>query len=185
MKIKSLLWISALLLMQAGCSNSDNDENDNNPLFSNDYLILSNTLQISNDGNADTGNYAVTNNKFYIDKMPVLENNCPGFIFHCDIKEYPYLRELIIRIIGSKPDIDAFQVGETFQLDQFNASLMPIEPCGTTPAQFRATKGIIKLVDKKKADDKDILTFQINNLTFEQGYIVTGAVDFEYEGTVY
>jgi hypothetical protein len=76
-------------------------------------------------------------------------------------------------------------VGETFQLNQFNASLMPIEECGTTPAQFGATKGSIKLVDKKKAGDKDVLTFQINDLAFEKGYTINGIVDFEYEGTVY
>lgn len=84
-----------------------------------------------------------------------------------------------------KQDIDAFQVGETFLLNQFNASLMPIEECATTPAQFAATKGSIKLVDKKKVSDKDVLTFQINNLSFEEGYTINGMVDFEYEGTVY
>ena len=62
---------------------------------------------------------------------------------------------------------------------------MPIEVCATTPAQFRASKGTIKLVSKKKAGDKDILTFQINNLAFEKDYTINGAVDFEYEGTVY
>ena len=34
-------------------------------------------------------------------------------------------------------------------------------------------------------DDKDVLTFQINNLSFENGYTISGAVDFEYEGNVY
>ena len=178
MKKKSLLWISALLLILAGCSNSDNDENDYHSFFSN-------MLQISNDGNSNTGVFAVTNNHFYIDKMPVLDNNCPGFIFHCDIKDSPDLKTLIIRIRSIKSDIDAFQVGETFQLNQFNASLMPIEECATTPAQFGATKGSIKLVDKKKAGYKDVLTFQINNLAFEEGYTINGTVDFEYEGTVY
>ena len=177
---KNMFLLVAVVLMLAECSSSDNDENNNpfNPVFSN-------MLQISNDENADTGIFAVTNNKFYINKMPVLDNNCPGFIFHCDIKESPDLRVLIIRITGVKQDIDAFQVGETFQLNKFNASLMPIEECATTPAQFEATKGNIKLVDKKKADDKDVLTFQINNLAFEEGYTINGAVDFEYEGTVY
>lgn len=175
---QNLLWICVLLLMLAGCSSSDNDENDNNPLFSN-------MLQISNDENADTGIFTVTNNKFYIDKMPVLDNNCPRFIFHCGIEKSFDLRELVIRIMGVKQDIGAFQVGETFLLNQFNASLMPIELCLTTPAQFGATKGNIKLVNKKKADDKDVLTLQINNLTFEKGYTINGTVDFEYEGTVY
>ena len=64
-------------------------------------------------------------------------------------------------------------------------SLRPIEECGTTPAQFRATEGSIKLVNKKKVGDKDVLTFQINNLTFERGYTINGIVDFEYEGTVF
>ena len=181
MKKNMILWMSALLLMLAGCSNSDNDENiiPFNPL-------LSNMLEISKGGNTDTGIYAVTKNKFYIDRMPVLENNCPRFIFHCDIKDCPDLRTLIIRIVGTKPDIDAFQVGETFQLNnQFNASLRPIEECATTPAQFEATKGSIKLVDKKKTGDKDVLTFQINNLAFEIGYTINGVVDFEYERTVY
>ena len=176
MKKNMILWMSALLLMLAGCSNSDNDENiiPFNPL-------LSNMLEISKGGNTDTGIYAVTKNKFYIDRMPVLENNCPRFIFHCDIKDCPDLRTLIIRIVGTKPDIDAFQVGETFQLKLFNASLMPIE----TSDQYYATEGSIKLVDKKKAGDKDVLTFQINNLAFEIGYTINGVVDFEYERTVY
>ena len=144
-----------------------------------------NTLQINNSDNDNTEKYSVTNNHFYIDKMPIMDNNCPGFIFHCGIEKSLDLRELIIRIIGVKQDIDAFQVGETFLLNQFNASLMPIEECATTPAQFAATKGSIKLVDKKKAGDKDVLTFQIIDLAFEEGYTINGTVDFEYEGTVY
>ena len=173
-----ILMSVMLVAISAGCSNSDNDENGNpyNPIFSN-------MLKISNDENANTGNYNVTNNKFYIDMMP--SDMGPGFIFHCDIKESPDLRTLVIRIRGIKSDVDAFKVGETFQLNQFNASLRPYEWCATTPTQFRATKGTIKLVDKKKADDKDVLTFQINNLAFEMGYTINGAVDFEYEGTVY
>lgn len=63
--------------------------------------------------------------------------------------------------------------------------MMPIEECATTPAQFRATKGCIKLVNKKKVGDKDVLTFQIIDLAFEKGYTINGTVDFEYEGTVY
>ena len=51
--------------------------------------------------------------------------------------------------------------------------------------QIGSTKGSIKLVNKKKVSDKDVLTFQINNLTFEEGYTINGMVDFEYEGTVY
>ena len=177
MKKNWFLWISALLLITAGLSScSSDDENDNSNL-------RTNRLQISNSVKGNTRIYTVPDSKFYIDRMP--SDKGPGFIFHCDIKESPDIRVLIIRIIGIKPDIDAFQVGETFQLNQFNASLMPIEECGTTPAQFRATNGTIKLVDKKKSHDKDVLTFQINNLIFEQGYAATGAVDFEYEGTVY
>lgn len=176
MKKKSLLWISALLLILAGCSSDDE------PLLNQNWKP--NTLLINSE-NADIEEYSVINNYFYINLMPVLENNCPEFIFHCGIEKSLDLRELIIRIIGVKQDIDAFQVGETFQLNQFNASLMPIELCATTPAQFRATKGGIKLVDKKKAGDKDVLTFQINDLAFEKGYTINGIVDFEYEGTVY
>ncbi|MBR7030885.1 MAG: hypothetical protein IKI06_06565 [Prevotella sp.] len=142
-----------------------------------------NTLQINNSDNDDTEKYSVTNNHFYIDKMPILENNCPRFIFHCGIEKSLELRELIIRIIGVKQDIGAFQVGETLQLNQFNASLKPIEECATT--QYGATKGCIKLVNKKKVGDKDVLTFQIIDLAFEKGYTINGAVDFEYEGTVY
>ena len=160
----------------AGCSRDDE------PLLNQNWKP--NTLLINSE-NADIEEYSVTNNHFYIDKMPILDNNGPRFIFHCGIEKSLDLRELIIRIIGVKQDIDAFQVGETFQLNQFNASLMPIEECGTTPAQFRATKGSIKLVDKKKAGDKDVLTFQINDLAFEKGYTINGIVDFEYEGTVY
>jgi hypothetical protein len=180
MKKKSLLWISALLLILAGCSSDDElDE----PLLNHNQAL--NTLLIINNENDDAEECSVTNNHFYIDKMPILENNCPRYIFHCSIEESLDLRKLVIRIIGVKQDIDAFQVGETFLLNRFNASLMPIEECATTPAQFGATKGSIKLVDKKKAGDKDILTFQINDLIFEKGYTINGTVDFEYEGTVY
>lgn len=176
MKKKSLLWISALLLILAGCSSDDESLLNQN--------WKPNTLLINSE-NAEIKEYSVINNHFYIDKMPNLDNNCPGFIFHCGIEKSLELRELIIRIIGVRQDIGAFQVGETFLLNQFNACLMPIELCATTPAQFRATKGSIKLVDKKKAGDKDVLTFQINDLAFEKGYTINGIVDFEYEGTVY
>ena len=144
-----------------------------------------NTLLIVNSENDNAEKCSVTNSLFYIDKMPILDKGCPGFIFHCCIEKSIDLRKLVIRIIGMKQDIDAFQVGETFLLNQFNASLMPIEECATTPAQFAATKGSIKLVNKKKAGDKNVLTFQINNLAFEEGYTINGTVDFEYEGTVY
>ena len=144
-----------------------------------------NTLLIVNSENDNAEKCSVTNSLFYIDKMPILDKGCPGFIFHCGIEKSLDLRKLVIRIIGMKQDIDAFQVGETFLLNQFNACLMPIEWCATTPAQFRATKGSIKLVDKKKAGDKDVLTFQIIDLAFEKGYTINGTVDFEYEGTVY
>ncbi len=178
MKKKRLLWLSVFLLMLAGCSSDDNES-----LLNHNWTL--NTLLITNSENADAEEYAVTNNKFYIDKMPVLENNCPGFIFYCDIEKSLDLQTLIIRITGVKQDTDAFQVGEPFQLNQFNAGLKPIEWCATTPTQFEATKGSIKLVNKKKVGDKDVLTFQINNLTFEKGYTINGIVDFEYEGTVY
>lgn len=174
MKKNRLLWLSVFLLMLAGCSSDDNES-----LLNHNWTL--NTLLINNSENADAEEYAVTNNKFYIDKMPVLENNCPGFIFYCDIEKSLDLQTLIIRITGVKQDTDAFQVGETFLLNQFNASLKPIEDW----KQLRATEGSIKLVNKKKVDDKDVLTFQINNLTFEKGYTINGIVDFEYEGTVY
>ena len=175
MKKKSLLWISALLLILAGCSSDDESLLNQN--------WKPNTLLINSE-NAEIKEYSVINNHFYIDKMPILDNNCPGFIFHCGIEKSLDLRELIIRIIGVKQDIDAFQVGETFLLNQFNASVIPIQWCYTTPMQIGATKGSIKLVNKKKASDKDILTFEINNLSFEESYTINGIVDFEYEGTV-
>ena len=181
MKKKSLLWISVLLLMSGmlcACSSDDSDL-----LLNNNWML--NRLLITNSDNIDAEECTVTNNHFYIDKMPMLDNNCPGFIFHCGIEKSLDLRELVIRIIGVKQDIDAFQVGETFLLNQFNASLIPFEECATTPMQFGATKGSIKLVNKKKVGDKDVLTFLINNLTFERGYTISGTVDFEYEGTVY
>ena len=174
MKKNRLLWLSVFLLMLAGCSSDDNES-----LLNHNWTL--NTLLITNSENADAEEYAVTNNKFYIDKMPTMENNCPRFIFHCDIEKSLDLQRLIIRITGVKQDTDAFQVGETFLLNQFNASLKPIEDW----KQLRATEGSIKLVNKKKVDDKDVLTFQINNLTFEKGYTINGIVDFEYEGTVY
>ncbi len=173
MKKSFLFWIGIMLIL-AGCSSDDNESQLNN-----NWTL--NTLLITNSENVDAEEYSVTNNKFYIDKMPILENNCPGFIFHCDIEKSLDLQRLIIRIIGVKQDIGAFQVEETFQLNQFNASLELIEEW----AQLGATKGSIKLVNKKKVGDKDVLTFQINNLTFERGYTINGIVDFEYEGTVY
>lgn len=175
MKKNRLLWLSVFLLMLVGCSSNDDFIE---PIMHNWTL---NTLLITNSENVDAEEYTVTNNKFYIDKMPVFENNCPGFIFYCDIEKSLDLQTLIIRIIGVKQDTDAFQVGETFLLNQFNASLKPIEDW----KQLGATEGSIKLVNKKKVDDKDVLTFQINNLTFEKGYTINGIVDFEYEGTVY
>ena len=175
MKKKSLLWMSALLLILAGCSS---DDGLNEPLLN--YNWMPNTLLVNKSNNVDAKEYTVTNNHFYINKMPVLDNNCPGFIFHCSIEKSLDLRELVIRVIGVKQDIDAFQVGETFLLNQFNASLIPVQ----TPMQIGATKGSIKLVNKKKVSDKDILTFEINNLSFEESYTINGIVDFEYEGTV-
>lgn len=167
--------MSMLLLMLAGCSS---DDGLNEPLLN--YNWMPNTLLVNKSDNVDAKEYTVTNNHFYINKMPVLDNNCPGFIFHCGIEKSLDLRELVIRVIGVKQDIDAFQVGETFLLNQFNASLIPVQ----TPMQIGATKGSIKLVNKKKVSDKDILTFEINNLSFEESYTINGIVDFEYEGTV-
>ena len=183
MKKKSLLWMSVLLLISGMLCACSSDDGLNEPLLNNNWML--NRLLITNSDNVDAEECTVTNNHFYIDKMPVLDNNCPGFIFHCGIEKSLDLRELVIRFIGVKQDIDAFQVGETFLLNQFNASLIPIEECATTPMQFGATKGSIKLVNNKKVGDKDVLTFLINNLTFERGYTISGTVDFEYEGTVY
>ena len=177
MKKSFLLWMGVVLMMVIGMSSCSSDDNES---LSNHNWTL-NTLLITNSENVDAEEYSVTNNKFYIDKMPVMENNCPGFIFHCDIEKALDLQRLIIRIIGVKQNISAFQVEETFQLNQFNASLQLIED----GMQLEATKGSIKLVNKNKAGDKDVLTFQINNLTFERGYTINGIVDFEYEGTVY
>ena len=176
MKKSFLLWMGVVLMMVVGMSSCSSDDNES---LSN-HNWTPNTLLITNSENVDAEEYSVTNNKFYIDKMPTMENNCPGFIFHCDIEKAFDLQRLIIRIIGVKQDISAFQVEETFQLNQFNASLQLIED----GMQLGATKGSIKLVNKKKAGDKDVLTFQINNLTFERGYAINGIVDFEYEGTV-
>jgi len=180
MKKSFLLWMGAMLIIiSAGCSSDDGLDKPQS-----DLNWTPNTLLITNSGNVDVEEYSVTNNKFYIDKMPILENDCPRFIFHCDIEKSLDLQTLIIQIIV-KQNIGAFQMEETFQLNQFNASLKPIEECGTTLAQFKATKGSIKLVNKRKVGDIDVLTFQINNLTFERGYTINGTVDFEYEGTVY
>lgn len=118
---------------------------------------------------------------FYIDRMP---GAGPGFIFRCTTEEI----HVAIRIIGIKADIDDFQVGETFELNQFNANVLPYEECGTPPVhhdEYNATKGSIKLLDKKKAGDKDVLTFQLNNLEFEGFCTINGTVDYVYEGTVY
>ena len=161
MKKNFLLWMGVVLMMVIGMSSCSSDDNES---LSN-HNWTPNTLLITNSENVDAEEYSVTNNKFYIDKMPVMENNCPGFIFHCDIEKSLDLQRLIIRIIGVKQD----------------ASLQLIED----GMQLGATKGSIKLVNKKKAGDKDVLTFQINNLTFERGYAINGIVDFEYEGTVY
>ena len=176
MKKNFLLWMGVVLMMVIGMSSCSSDDNES---LSN-HNWTPNTLLITNSENVDAEEYSVTNNKFYIDKMPTMENNCPGFIFHCDIEKSLNLQTLVIRLIGIKKDVGSFQVEETFQLNQFNASLQLIED----GMQLGATKGSIKLMNKKKAGDKDVLTFQINNLTFERGYTINGIVDFEYEGTV-
>ena len=81
MKKKSLLWMSMLLLMLAGCSS---DDGLNEPLLN--YNWMPNTLLVNKSNNVDAKEYTVTNNHFYINKMPVLDNNCPGFIFNCTIE---------------------------------------------------------------------------------------------------
>lgn len=119
---------------------------------------------------------------FYINMMP--SDVGPGFCFFCNTEEI----QVAFRIIGIKASIDDFQVGETFELNQFSANVYPNDICGTPPVhydEYEATKGSIKLLDKKKGGDKDVLTFQINNLDFENLYTINGIVDYVYEGTIY
>ena len=134
MKNKLFVLISVLLtIISAGCSSDDGLDEPQS-----DLNWTPNTLLITNSENVDVVEYSVTNNHFYINKMPILENNCPSFIFHCDIEKSLDLQALIIRIIGVKQNIGAFQMEETFQLNQFNASLKPIEECATMCHHTRA-----------------------------------------------
>ena len=119
---------------------------------------------------------------FYIDAMPVVGSNGPSFIFHCSF-DSPDVKELVFCIINLKKDADAFRVGEIFPSDQLNAILKPRKE--TEDYFYNSTQGSIKLADKKKADGRDILTFELDELAFEGGYTINGRVDFEYGGTVY
>ena len=179
--MKKLYFYLMLLLMavaMVGCSSDD--ENNNYPYDP----FLSNGLRISDGSGANTEDFRVEGGKFYIDMMPT--DIGPGFVFYCDIKESPDLRTLILRFRGVKACTDDFEVGETFSLDKWiGASLVLNEWCSTTPGQIHATKGSVKLVGKKKVLDNDVLTFQINDLSFDGLYTVNGSVDFEYDGIVY
>lgn len=170
--------MSVLLGMAVGCS-SDDANDSTSPTI----CPVSKMLTISKQDNNMAESYSVKGGKFYIDMMPVLENNCPRFIFHCGFAD-PDIKELVIRFLGIKQDTDAFHVGETFQKDQFEAYLTPtFKESGMLYSDVR--KGSIKLVDKKRVGDKDVLTFQIDDLSFGDMYIISGLMDFEYEGTVY
>lgn len=163
-----------MAMMTAGCSS---DEDDN--LYVGDSP---NTLYIFKAEKYDDS-YHVTDNRFYINLMP----DTPGFIFHCRING-DELSELVIRIMGQKTTVAEFQLGETFQPSQLNASLIPVLDSWCTtggPAFENVIKGTVTVVGKSKHDNKDILTLKISDLTFDGFYAVNGTIDFEYEGTVY
>ena len=171
--------MSALLLMLAGCSSDDENGGET---ISPSVQLADNTLLVSKDGDAVAESYPVTSSGFYIDAMPVEGSNGPSFIFHCSF-DSPDVKELVFCIINLKKDADAFRVGEIFPSDQLNAILKPRKE--TEDYFYNSTQGSIKLMDKKKADGKDILTFELDELAFEGGYTINGRVDFEYGGTVY
>ena len=182
MKKNVFLWMCALVLLLTagvcGCSSDDDEAEDNG-----DFPSSTNVLQISREGGA-TETYSVTNNKFYIDRMPMIDVG-PGFIFYCHIEESVELERFAIYFRGVKYATDDFKVGETFKAEQLCASLIPKIWDRAKPSYDKITKGSVKLVKKKKRGAIDVLTFQIRNLCFDDLYTLNGTVDYEYEGTVY
>lgn len=171
--------MSLLMAMtMVGCSSDDEDENDS---------YIPNVLQIKN--GESTESYSVTNGLFYSDERDSLGDYYT--VFHCVINfnsPYLYLSGQSLLIIKKKGYIDAFQPGETFQLDQFTAILRPnfyLFSADTEILYNNVTKGIIKLVDKKKIGDITVLSLQIKDLTFENSfinqvpYIINGLVDYK------
>lgn len=172
-----------LAMTMVGCSSDDEDENDS---------YVPNVLQIRNGENTES--YSVTDAIFYSDERENLGDDYT--VFEC-VTNSPYLSErsssnfLILSILIKKGSIDTIQPGETFQLGQFTAILsLNVYLCGNSGSILynNATKGIIKLVDKKKIGDRTVLSLQIKDLTIEsesqsfinQGpYIINGLVDYK------
>lgn len=181
MKKLTFYLMSLLLAMtMVGCSSDDEDENES---------YIPNVLQIRNDDSTES--YSVTNAIFYSVKTERIGDDYT--VFECVINS-PYLPEVSL-LIKKKGCIDAFQPGETFQLDQFTATLRPNFYSYSAYIEIlynNVTKGIIKLVDKKKIGDRTVLSLQIKDLTFEsesqsfinQGsYIINGLVDYKEGGS--
>ncbi len=181
MKKLTFYLMSLLMAMtMVGCSSDDEDENDS---------YVPNVLQIKN--GESTESYSVTNAIFYSDERENLGDDYT--VFECVINS-PYLSERFssnfsyLNILIKKGSIDAFQLGETFQLDQFIAILRPnfySYSADTDILYNNVTKGIIKLVDKKKIGDITVLSLQIKDLTIEKSfinqgpYIINGLVDYK------
>ncbi len=186
MKKLTFYLMSLLMAMtMVGCSSDDEDENES---------YIPNVLQIRNGDSTES--YSVTNAIFYSVETERIGDDYT--VFKCVINfNSPYLsgQSLLIINIKKKGCIDAFQPGETFQLDQFTAILRPnfyLFSADTEILYNNATKGTIKLVDKKKIGDITVLSLQIMDLTFEsesqsfinQGsYIINGLVDYKEGGS--
>lgn len=169
-----------MAMTMVGCSSDDEDENDS---------YIPNVLQIRNGDSTES--YSVTNAIFYSVETERIGDDYT--VFECVINfNSPYLylsgQSLLTLLIKKKGCIDAFQPGETFQLDQFTAILRPnfyLFYADTEILYNNVTKGTIKLVDKKKIGDITVLSLQIKDLTFENSfinqvpYIINGLVDYK------
>ena len=164
---KLTLYLMPLLMamMIVGCSSDDEDEN---------YSFVPNILQIRDGKNTDTKSYSVTN-AYYLQEDK-------NIIFRCDINS-TYTDELFIII--KRDSFDNIQPGETFQLNQFYAHMISYAE-NDDNSYYNVTKRIIKLVDRKRVGDKEVLSLQINNLTIDnedstnEGHyiIINGLVDY-------
>lgn len=172
-----------MAMTMVGCSSDDEDENDS---------YVPNVLQIRNGDSTES--YSVTNAIFYSVKTERIGDDYT--VFECVINS-PYFSERFsinfsyLTILIKKGSFDAFQLGETFQLGQFTAILRPnyySYSADTENVYNNVTKGIIKLVDKKKIGDITVLSLQIKDLTIESEsqsfiykgpYIINGLIDYK------
>ena len=166
-----------MAVMMAGCS-SDDDNFVYDP-------SISNTLQIYDAEKSVS--YQVAGGIFFDDQG---RNSAgPSFVFNCGLPEDSGLYGMVIRI--AKTNINDLRVGDTFQMEQFEANLTPRSEwyCGT--AFFnntRLTNGTVLVVYRKTKDAQNVLTLRLINLTFGEGessIVFNGTVNYLYTGGLY